>query len=143
MMDDNPYSSPDDATLPAAKGLADSRYCVVLVAVILGGLTLLYGFGVAMNLTFTVPGTAKSVLEVYPVWLLGTAFYGAGLGVITWRLIQYQAALKEMTADEDAGNKHFIAVHAKFWRTMMYVLLAFVANAIVQMTFSMGGLLNR
>lgn len=143
MTDDNPYSSPDDATPPAAKGLADSRYCVVLVTVIVGGVTLLYAYGVVMNFLHIYPETGQSVLEAYPLWMFGMAVYGCGLGVMTWRLMQYQAVLKEMTSDEDAGNEHFVAAHATFWRTVMYVLFALVVNAIVQMTFGPGGFLNR
>jgi hypothetical protein len=142
-MSDNPYTSPDDSSPSKPSRLADSRHYVVLCAIILAGITAIHVVWLFFNLTTTDPYTGQSILDTYPLFVLRIAVHGAACGAVTWRLIQYQAVLKNFDASDSDQNERLIAVHARVWQTIVFAFLAYVAIAILAVTFSPGGFLDR
>ncbi len=142
-MADNPYESPDSATSAAPKRLEDARFNIALVAIISGGAAAMFLVGFFMPFTFDVPGTDQSMFEMDPLWTLGHLVRGIAMLMLTWRLVQYRRAIRGKAEASATDQEDFVAMHASFWSTVTFVLLAFILCAVVYMAFGANGIAAR
>lgn len=138
---ENPYASPAGRVpenREKTKRLTDARFGVVLAAVFSSGMALLFVYRFAVNLVFRYP----FVIDEAPFWMVGHLIHGAGCTLVAWRLVQYQAMLERMNVADDAQDDSFVAAHAALWRTVMFVLLVFIANRVAFTNFTTWGFLD-
>ena len=106
-----------------------SRMGILFVAIVFGLISGLSIVGFIYNLP---------VIGVDPLWMVGHLIRGFGLGLLTFHLWRYQAAIKNWRGPSGEGTQQFIKAHAAAWNTGAIVLGVLLVYAIIYACVAFG-----
>lgn len=98
------------------------RRSILFVALVFGTVSAMSLAGFLFNLAHNYPGTDQPVIVVDPLWMLGHLIRGIGFGILTYLLLQYQAAIKKSRHLAGGEANRLVISHDALWKTSALVV---------------------